>query len=44
MFNNPVIFALATYGLTFVISMAVAGIIWLISWAVKAREASASKE
>jgi prepilin signal peptidase PulO-like enzyme (type II secretory pathway) len=44
MFGNPIIFALVTYGLTIVIAFMVAGIIWVISWAVKARSARTKAE
>jgi len=42
--SNPVIFALITYGLAFVIALAVAGIVTIISWAVKAKGTKVSKE
>lgn len=44
MLGNPVTFAVITYGLTIVIALLVAGIIWLIGQAVKARGARANKE
>lgn len=47
MFNNPILFALVTYGLTLVIALMVAGLILIIGRAVKARgkkEMAAAKE
>ena len=44
MFGNPVVFAIVTYGLTLVISLVVAGIIWLIGLAIKSRYARVNKE
>ena len=44
MFANPVLFAVITYGLTALIALGVAGIIWLIGRAVKGRGAAPGKE
>ena len=44
MFDNPVIFALITYGLALVIALMVAGMIKLIHWAVKSRGGEAAEE
>ena len=44
MVDNPVLFALITYGLTLVIALMVAGIIKLIGWAVRPRGKKAAKE
>ena len=44
MFDNPIIFALITYGLALVIALMVAGIITLIHWAVKSRGGETAKE
>jgi hypothetical protein len=41
---NSVLFALITYGLTAVIALAVAGIIWLICRVVRSRGARVSDE
>ena len=43
-FGNPVLFAIVVYGLTVVIALMVAGIIWLIGRAVRARSTPAGKE
>ncbi len=42
--DNPVIFALITYGLTIIIALLVAGLISIIGWAVKAGDKKAAKE
>jgi hypothetical protein len=42
--ENHILFALATYGLAIVIALMVAGIIWLIGRAVRARGAKADEE
>jgi len=44
MFDNPVIFALITYGLALVIALMVAGIITIIHWAVKSRGGETAEE
>ena len=44
MFDNPVLFALTTYGLTLVIAMLVAGIILAIGWFVSRGGRKATKE
>ena len=42
MFDNPVLFALMTYGLTFIIALMVGGLITLIGWVIKSRGAKAT--
>ncbi|MFC2033272.1 hypothetical protein ACFLUB_01960 [Chloroflexota bacterium] len=44
MFDNPIIFALITYGLALVIALMVAGIITLIHWAVKSKGGETASE
>ena len=44
LFDNPILFALVTYGLTLTIALMVGGMIMLIGWAVKSRRAKATKE
>jgi len=43
-FDNPVLFALMTYGLTIIIAFMVGGIITLIGWVIKSRGKKATEE